>query len=99
MITTIILVTLLGFAVAGEVTGTNELPYENQLLRKDSLSLATERNSLLERIAADRKKHAGRVDQFLAAIGRLEFQNKMMIESLRANRPVTSALGPWPSEE
>ena len=82
----------MGFAVAAEVAGVHELPLENRLLR-------TERDSLLETIAIDRKDHAGRVDHYLVAIGRLEFQNKMIIESLRLNHPIVTTLGPWPHEE
>ena len=89
----------IGFAVAGEVTGANELTPENQRLRGESLILTAERNALLETIAIERDEHAGRADRYLVAIGRLEFQNKMTIESLWSNLPVTSVLGPWPREE
>ena len=85
----------MGFAVAGEVTGDNELPFENQHLRSARLSLTTERDSLLESIAVARTEH----DNYLAAIGRLEFQNKRIIESLSLNIPAVRTLGPWPHEE
>jgi hypothetical protein len=89
----------MGFAVAGEVTGVNELPGENQRLRGERRSLSTERDSLLETIASDWQEHAGRVDHYLAAIGRLEFQNKRIIESLTVNPPIVTTLGPWLHEE
>ena len=89
----------IGFAVAGEVTGANDLPYENQRLRGERLSLTTEQDSFLESMAVARTGHASRVDNYLAAIGRSEFQNKMIIESLSVNTPVVRTLGPWPREE
>jgi len=96
---TLSLVAWMGFAIAGQVTGTNQLPFENQHLRKESKSLATERDSLVEKLAVDRREQSGRVYRYLTAIGVLEFQNTMIIESLRSNRPAISALGPWPREK
>jgi len=50
-------------------------------------------------MAVARTEHASRVDNYLAAIGRLEFQNKMIIKSLSVNTPVVRIFGPWPREE
>jgi hypothetical protein len=48
---TLSLVVGMGFAIAGQVTGINHLPFENHNLREESQSLATERDSLLEKLA------------------------------------------------
>ena len=85
---TLSLVAWMGFAIAGQVTGTNDLPFENLRLRKEIQSLGTDRDSLQEK-----------VDRYVTAIARLEFQNNMMIESIRSNRSLVTASGPWPREE
>ena len=89
----------LGFGVAGELTGTNKFPGKIHQLR-------TERNSLIETIAVERYEHDGRVDQYLASIGLLEFQNEMMVEylrleveHLRLDAPIVTSVGPLPHEE
>ena len=88
-----------GFAVVGKVTATNDLPYENQLLQKKSQSLKFEQDSLLERIAVNRKHFTGCMDHYQSHIGRLEFQNNTMIESLMSKYAVETTSGPWPREE
>jgi len=94
------------FTVAVEATKAHDLPYENQALRWEAQSLADERDVLLGKMAAERYSllkeraaHAGRVDNYKKEMGRLHFQNTMMIESVRLNQPVASLKGSRPHEE
>jgi len=78
----------IGFSVVGHVTVVQQLPGENYQLRAERDSLKAERN-----------KHADNVQRQLATIGRWEFQNDKMIESLRLDAAVGTPTGPWPHEE
>jgi len=72
-----------GFAVAGEIIATNDLPAEN-------LQLAKVRDALLDSV----KSEHGRGDQYLMVV---ELQNKMLFESVAL--PDVTYSGPWPKEE
>lgn len=92
----------MGFAVAGEVTETNKLPGENHLLwtennrlQTENNRLQTERDSLENTVATERN----RVDRYLASIGHLEFQNKMIVDYLRLDAPIVTSVGSWLHEE
>lgn len=82
----------IGFSVAGQVAGVNQLPGENYQLR-------AERDSLKETIDSERDMHADKVQRYNVAIGRWEFQNDKMVDSLRLGNTVEMPTGPWPHEE
>ena len=89
---TLSLVTGIGFAVVGEVTGVKQLPDENYQLR-------AERDSLRDEMIIERNNHAGVIEAYRVAISRWEFQNDQMVESLRFADPIVAAVGPLPHEE
>jgi len=85
---TIGLVLGLGFAVAGEVTAINDLPAENQQLKREHKAMEADRDSMAARNAeAD------------AMNNRWSFQNGRMIESLMESRPWVTPAKPGPREE
>lgn len=89
---TVSLLVGIGFSLAGQVAGVNQLPGENYQLR-------AERDSLKETIDTERNKHADSVQSYNVIIDRWEFQNDKMVESLRLDATLGVPTGPWPHEE
>jgi hypothetical protein len=85
--------------MAGEVTGSKELAYENDRLSEQYQSLTVERDSLMQEMAQEKKVHDGQVILYLAEIEQLNLHNTKMGEAIGIDTPLSVSLGPWPREE
>ncbi len=82
----------IGFSVAGQVVGVQQLPGENYQLR-------AEWDSLKNTIDSERNQHANTVQGYLVDIDRWEFQSNKLVESLRLDTNIETTAGPWPHAE
>ena len=80
----------LGFAVVGQMNGTNKLPFENRRLQTENRSLSSERDSLRVSLKTER----GLSDQYLGILG---LHHKMLFEVVTP--PNVTSLRPRPREE
>jgi len=89
------LVVGLGFAIAGEVTAINNLPAENQQLKREHKAMKSDRDSFANSLKIERELNVVRE----LMNNTLRFQNKRMLESLMEGGTGVTLWKQWPREE
>ena len=76
----------IGFSIVGEITAVNNLPAENQELRREHKAMEADRNSIANALATERERNMARIAGLEAENSRWSLQNGSMIVSLLESR-------------